>query len=65
LQIVKNEGVKSLFKDAGANILRAVPGAGGISLNDWLQLKVLGKKFGEEEFTIFKLCFLLGCKSHS
>jgi len=45
-QIVKNEGVKSLFKGAGANILRAVAGAGVLSLNDWLQLKVFGKKFG-------------------
>ena len=46
MQIVKNEGVKSLFKGAGANILRAVAGAGVLSLNDWLQLKVFGKKFG-------------------
>lgn len=48
-QIVKNEGVKSLFKGAGANILRAVAGAGVLSLNDWLQLKVFGKKFGGGE----------------
>jgi solute carrier family 25 (adenine nucleotide translocator) protein 4/5/6/31 len=45
-QIVANEGVKSLFKGAGANILRAVAGAGALSLNDYLQLVILGKKFG-------------------
>lgn len=45
-QIVKNEGFTSLFKGAGANILRAVAGAGVLALNDWLQLKVFGKKFG-------------------
>lgn len=48
-QIIANEGVKSLFKGAGANILRAVAGAGVLSLNDWLQLKVFGKKFGGGE----------------
>lgn len=41
-QIVKNEGVKLLFKGAGANILRAVAGAGC----DKLQLVLLGKKYG-------------------
>ena len=45
-QILKNEGFKSLFKGAGANILRAVAGAGALSLNDYLQLVVFGKKFG-------------------
>lgn len=47
-QIVANEGFKSLFKGAGANILRAVAGAGALSLNDYLQLIILGKKFGGE-----------------
>jgi len=30
-QIIKNEGVKSLFKGAGANVLRGVAGAGVLS----------------------------------
>ena len=47
-QILANEGFKSLFKGAGANILRAVAGAGALSLNDYLQLVILGKKFGGE-----------------
>ncbi|KAJ6702538.1 ADPATP CARRIER PROTEIN 1-RELATED-RELATED [Salix koriyanagi] len=45
-QILKNEGAKSLFKGAGANILRAVAGAGVLSGYDKLQMIVLGKKFG-------------------
>ncbi|KAF5756693.1 putative mitochondrial carrier protein [Helianthus annuus] len=45
-QILKNEGPKSLFKGAGANILRAVAGAGVLSGYDKLQELVLGKKFG-------------------
>jgi len=47
-EIVKKEGVKSLFKGAGANILRAVAGAGVLAGYDWLQVVVLGKKFGGE-----------------
>ncbi|CAH1416009.1 unnamed protein product [Lactuca virosa] len=45
-QIMKNEGAKSLFKGAGANILRAIAGAGVLSGYDKLQLLVLGKKYG-------------------
>ncbi len=45
-KIVKNEGVKSLFKGAGANILRGVAGAGVLALYDRLQLIVFGKKYG-------------------
>lgn len=45
-QIIKNEGTKSLFKGAGANILRAVAGAGVLAGYDKLQLIVLGKKYG-------------------
>ncbi|KAM7265624.1 hypothetical protein ACFE04_003307 [Oxalis oulophora] len=45
-QILKNEGAKSLFKGAGANILRAIAGAGVLSGYDQLQLILLGKKFG-------------------
>lgn len=39
LQVVRNEGVKSLFKGAGANILRAVAGAGVLSGYDQLQVR--------------------------
>ncbi|MED6121115.1 ADP/ATP carrier protein [Stylosanthes scabra] len=45
-QIVKNEGSKSLFKGAGANILRAVAGAGVLAGYDKLQVIVFGKKYG-------------------
>jgi len=45
-QIVQNEGTKSLFKGAGANILRAIAGAGVLAGYDQLQLLLLGKKFG-------------------
>ncbi|KAJ1383322.1 Mitochondrial carrier protein [Sesbania bispinosa] len=45
-QIVKKEGPKSLFKGAGANILRAVAGAGVLAGYDKLQVLVLGKKYG-------------------
>ncbi|XP_048430805.1 ADP,ATP carrier protein 1, mitochondrial-like [Pyrus x bretschneideri] len=45
-QILKNEGAKSLFKGAGANILRAVAGAGVLAGYDKLQEIVFGKKYG-------------------
>ncbi|KAK3040482.1 hypothetical protein RJ639_028767 [Escallonia herrerae] len=45
-QIIKREGAKSLFKGAGANILRAVAGAGVLAGYDKLQLLLLGKKYG-------------------
>ncbi|EFJ51698.1 ADP/ATP carrier protein, probably mitochondrial [Volvox carteri f. nagariensis] len=48
-EIVKNEGVKSLFKGAGANILRAVAGAGVLAGYDQLQVILLGKKYGSGE----------------
>jgi solute carrier family 25 (adenine nucleotide translocator) protein 4/5/6/31 len=44
-QIVAAEGVKSLFKGAGANILRGVAGAGVLSIYDQAQLLLFGKKF--------------------
>jgi solute carrier family 25 (adenine nucleotide translocator) protein 4/5/6/31 len=44
-QIIAKEGVKSLFKGAGANILRGVAGAGVLSIYDQLQLIMFGKKF--------------------
>jgi solute carrier family 25 (adenine nucleotide translocator) protein 4/5/6/31 len=46
-EILKNEGVKSMFKGAGANVLRAVAGAGVLSGYDALQIMVFGKKFGD------------------
>ncbi|XP_022853138.1 ADP,ATP carrier protein 1, mitochondrial-like [Olea europaea var. sylvestris] len=45
-QILKNEGAKSLFKGAGANILRAIAGAGVLAGYDKLQMIVFGKKYG-------------------
>ncbi|KAF8780466.1 hypothetical protein HU200_001590 [Digitaria exilis] len=45
-QIVAKEGPKSLFKGAGANILRAVAGAGVLAGYDKLQVIVFGKKYG-------------------
>jgi len=48
-QIVAKEGVSSLFKGAGANILRAIAGAGVLSGYDQLQMLMFGKKFGGAE----------------
>jgi len=44
-QIIAKEGVKSLFKGAGANILRGVAGAGVLSIYDQVQLLMFGKAF--------------------
>ena len=44
-EIVAKEGTKSLFKGAGANILRAIAGAGVLSGYDALQEILFGKKF--------------------
>jgi len=44
--IVAKEGTKSLFKGAGANILRAVAGAGVLAGYDQLQVLVFGKTYG-------------------
>jgi len=44
--IFRNEGMKSLFKGAGANILRAVAGAGALAGYDRLQLIFFGKTYG-------------------
>jgi len=48
VKILKNEGITSFFKGAGANILRAIAGAGALSGYDQLQLIFFGKKFGGE-----------------
>ena len=44
-EIVKVEGTKSLFKGAGANILRAVAGAGVLAGYDQMQLIFFGKAY--------------------
>ncbi|KAI8878506.1 ADP,ATP carrier protein [Backusella circina FSU 941] len=44
-EIIAKEGARSLFKGAGANIIRAIAGAGAISGYDQLQLIMFGKKF--------------------
>jgi solute carrier family 25 (adenine nucleotide translocator) protein 4/5/6/31 len=45
-QIYQKEGVKSFFKGAGANVLRAIAGAGVLAGYDQLQLIVFGKTYG-------------------
>jgi len=45
-EIVKKEGTKSLFKGAGANILRAVAGAGVLAGYDKLQVIFFGRTYG-------------------
>jgi solute carrier family 25 (adenine nucleotide translocator) protein 4/5/6/31 len=45
-EIVKKEGVGSLFKGAGANILRGIAGAGVLAGYDRLQIIFFGKKYG-------------------
>lgn len=44
-QIIAKEGAKSLFKGAGANILRGVAGAGVLSLYDKIQQVMFGKVY--------------------
>merc|ERR1712225_74001 len=44
-QIIAKEGFKSLFKGAGANILRSVAGAGVLSIYDQMQVLMFGKAF--------------------
>ena len=44
-QIIQKEGTRSLFKGAGANILRGVAGAGVLSLYDKLQQIMFGKVY--------------------
>uniref|UniRef100_A0ACD6AN17 Uncharacterized protein n=1 Tax=Avena sativa TaxID=4498 RepID=A0ACD6AN17_AVESA len=46
-QIVRNEGARSLFKGAGANVLRAIAGAGALAGYDKLQVVFFGSnKYG-------------------
>ena len=44
-QIIAKEGVPSLFKGAGANILRGIAGAGVLSLYDKFQELAFGKVY--------------------
>lgn len=44
-QIVREEGFRSLYKGGGANILRAVAGAGVLSGYDQLQMILFGKAY--------------------
>ncbi|XP_051123505.1 ADP,ATP carrier protein 1, mitochondrial-like isoform X2 [Andrographis paniculata] len=44
-QIVKKEGMRSLFKGGGANILRGIAGAGVLAGYDKLQVLVFGNKY--------------------
>lgn len=48
-RILAEEGIKSFFKGAAANILRGVAGAGVLALYDRLQMLMFGKKFGGGE----------------
>jgi solute carrier family 25 (adenine nucleotide translocator) protein 4/5/6/31 len=45
-EIMRTEGITSMFKGAGANILRAVAGAGALAGYDQLQLMFFGKTYG-------------------
>jgi solute carrier family 25 (adenine nucleotide translocator) protein 4/5/6/31 len=45
-EIIRKEGVPSLFKGAGANILRGVAGAGVLAGYDQLQMIFFGKTYG-------------------
>jgi len=48
LQVIKNEGVKSLFKGAGANVLRGVAGAGVLAGFDKFKYYYVLQRYGEE-----------------
>lgn len=45
VEIVKNDGALSLFKGAGANIIRGVAGAGVLAGYDELQIIFFGKAY--------------------
>ena len=52
-QIIAKEGTKSLFKGAGANILRGVAGAGVLSLYDKAQEIMFGKVYSGGTYIAF------------
>lgn len=45
IEIVKHDGPMSLFKGAGANIIRGIAGAGVLAGYDELQVIFLGKAY--------------------
>ena len=51
-QIIKKEGTMSLFKGAGANILRGVAGAGVLALYDKIQEILFGKVYSGGTFPV-------------
>lgn len=48
-EIMRNEGMRSFFKGAGANIIRGVAGAGVLAIYGQLELLLWGKKYGGGE----------------
>jgi len=58
MQIVAKEGTRSLFKGAGANILRGVAGAGVLALYDKLQRVMFGKVYSGGLYQLFYLTFM-------
>ena len=58
MQIVAKEGTRSLFKGAGANILRAVAGAGVLALYDKLQRVMFGKVYSGGQYQLFYPTFI-------
>jgi len=50
MQVIKNEGVLSLFKGAGANILRGVAGAGVLSGFDIVKKKYIAFRVGGKKY---------------
>ena len=58
MQIVAKEGTGSLFKGAGANILRGVAGAGVLALYDKLQRVMFGKVYSGGVYQLFHPTFM-------
>jgi len=50
VKIIKNEGVASLFKGAGANILRGVAGAGVLAGFDTLKNAYVTFQYGPDAY---------------
>ena len=53
MQIIAKEGTRSLFKGAGANILRGIAGAGVLALYDKLQRVMFGKVYSGGLLSLF------------
>ena len=54
MQILKNEGMRSLFKGAGANILRGIAGAGVLAGFDKAKYYYVLYRYGEEATKFLK-----------